>query len=53
MVSLEVQTAMNFDGGGSVQGFLNGGGALVQSGEKHSSFQAQFERPVPYGLVLE
>ena len=53
MVSLEVQTAMNFDGGGSVQGFLNGGGALVQSGEKHSSFQAKFERPVPYGLVLE
>ena len=53
MVSLEVQTAMNFDGGGSVQGFLSGGGALVQSGEKYCSFQAQFDRPVPYGLVLE
>ena len=53
MVSLEVQTAMNFDGGGSVQGFFSGGGALVQSGEKYCSFQAQFDRPVPYGLVLE
>ena len=53
MVSLEAQTAMNFDGGGSVQGFLSGGGALVQSGEKHFSFEAQFDRPVPYGLLLE
>lgn len=53
MVSLEVQTAMNFDGGGSVQGFVSGGGALVQSAEKHFSFQAQFDRPVPYCLLLE
>ena len=53
MVSLEVQTAMNFDGGGSVQGFVRGGGALVQSAEKHFSFQAQFDRPVPYCLLLE
>ena len=53
MASLDIQTAMNFDGGGSVQGFLSGGGALVQSGEKYCSFQAQFDRPVPYGLVLE
>ena len=53
MVSLDVKIAMNFDGGGSVQGFVNGGGALVESGEKIHSFQAQFDRPVPYGLVLE
>jgi len=53
MVSLEVEIAMNFDGGGSVQGFLNGGGSLVQSGERFFSFKAQFDRPVPYGLLLE
>ena len=53
MVSLELQTAMNFDGGGSVQGFVSGGGTLVQSAEKHFSFQAQFDRPVPYCLLLE
>ena len=53
MVSLRMKTAMNFDGGGSVQGFLNGGGALVYTGDKHYSVQAHYDRPVPYGLVLE
>lgn len=52
---------VHLDGGGSAQGFVQGGGALVRSGEIHKGLgpgigyglgSAGFERPLPLGLLL-
>ena len=43
---------MKFDGGGSVQAFLQGGGSLIKPADLHQSEIAHYDRPVPFGLVL-
>jgi hypothetical protein len=52
MKNLGLEKAMNFDGGGSVQAFLQGGGSLIKPADQHQSEIAHFDRPVPFGLVL-
>jgi len=47
--------AMHLDGGGSTQVFCEGGGALITPRDVHHGFPdspAQFDRPLPLGLVL-
>jgi hypothetical protein len=48
-------TALHLDGGGSTQVFCHGGGALLAPRDVHHRMPgspAQFDRPVPLGLVL-
>lgn len=48
-------TALHLDGGGSTQVFCEGGGALVLPRDVHhgeADSPAQFDRPLPLGLVL-
>ncbi|SLN75046.1 hypothetical protein ROA7023_03880 [Roseisalinus antarcticus] len=47
--------AMHLDGGGSTQVFCEGGGALIAPRDVHHGMPdspAQFDRPLPLGLVL-
>ncbi len=47
--------AMHLDGGGSTQVFCHGGGALITPRDVHHGLPespAQFDRPLPLGLVL-
>lgn len=47
--------AMHLDGGGSTQVFCHGGGALIAPRDVHHGMPespAQFDRPLPLGLVL-
>lgn len=47
--------AMHLDGGGSTQVFCHGGGALIAPRDVHHGMAdspAQFDRPLPLGLVL-
>jgi len=55
MVEEGAVTALHLDGGGSTQVFCHGGGALIAPRDVHHRMPdspAQFDRPLPLGLVL-
>jgi len=55
MVEEGAVAAMHLDGGGSTQVFCHGGGALIAPRDVHHGMPdsaAQFDRPLPLGLVL-
>lgn len=55
MIEEGAARAMHLDGGGSTQVFCHGGGALIAPRDVHHGMAdspAQFDRPLPLGLVL-
>lgn len=55
MIEEGAMQALHLDGGGSTQVFCEGGGALVAPRDVHHGMPespAQFDRPLPLGLVL-
>ena len=55
MIEEGAEIAMHLDGGGSTQVFCHGGGALIAPRDVHHAMldsPAQFDRPLPLGLVL-
>ncbi len=55
MIGEGAACAMHLDGGGSTQVFCHGGGALIAPRDVHHGMAdspAQFDRPLPLGLVL-
>lgn len=55
MIAEGAVRALHLDGGGSTQVFCHGGGALISPGDVHHGMAdspAQFDRPLPLGLVL-